>query len=316
MRYLSFSSHLKEKFGGAVKRVPVDAGFTCPNRDGKKGIGGCIYCNNLAFVGKSARRELPVEEQVKNAIKNRNGLFIVYFQPYTNTYSSPSFLEKVFTDVLKIKNVVGIAIGTRPDCIDEEVLKVIEKLKEMTYLWVEIGLQSASDRTLECINRGHSVTDFVQSAERLKKIGVNTCAHIIIGLPGENRDDFLRTGTLLSELQIDGVKFHNIQILKETKLEEMYKEGLFKPIGMEEYVKAVVDILELLPERTVIHRLAGEADPKYLVGPDWAFSKWKVIKAIQNELKKRDTWQGKRFRNFEAMAKIRSLYRTSFRQEI
>jgi radical SAM protein (TIGR01212 family) len=295
MRYLSFSSHLKQVFGRKVIRIPVDAGFTCPNRDGKKGTGGCIYCNNLAFTGKTADRNLPVEEQVKRAIKDRDGLFLVYFQPYTNTYSSPSFLERIFTDVLKIKNVVGIAIGTRPDCIDDDVLKVIEKLNRLTYLWVEVGLQSASDKTLELINRGHTVKDFIECVEKLKRIGVKTCAHIIIGLPGENREDFLRTGALLSELRVEGVKFHNIQVLKDTKLEEIYKKGAFKPIELEEYVRTVVDILEVLPESTVIHRLAGEADPKWLVAPDWAFSKWKILSEIRKELERRDTWQGKKF---------------------
>jgi radical SAM protein (TIGR01212 family) len=298
MRYLSFSSHLKKIFGRRVIRISVDAGFTCPNRDGKKGTGGCIYCNNLAFTGKTADRRLSVEEQVRNATENRDELFLVYFQPYTNTYSSPSFLEKLFTDVLKIKNVVGIAIGTRPDCIDEDILRVIEKLNRMTYLWVELGLQSASDRTLELINRKHSVKDFIECVERLKKIEVKTCAHIIIGLPGENREDFLRTGALLSELRVEGVKFHNIQVLKDTKLEEIYKKGDFKPIEMEEYVNSVVDILEILPETTVIHRLAGEADPKWLIAPEWAFSKWKILSEIKKELERRDTWQGKRIGAF------------------
>jgi len=298
MRYLSFSSHLKKIFGRRVIRISVDAGFTCPNRDGKKGTGGCIYCNNLAFTGKTADRRLSVEEQVRKATENRDELFLVYFQPYTNTYSSPSFLEKLFTDVLKIKNVVGIAIGTRPDCIDEDILRVIEKLNRMTYLWVELGLQSASDRTLELINRKHSVKDFIECVERLKKIEVKTCAHIIIGLPGENSEDFLRTGALLSELRVEGVKFHNIQVLKDTKLEEIYKKGDFKPIEMEEYVNSVVDILEILPETTVIHRLAGEADPKWLIAPEWAFSKWKILSEIKKELERRDTWQGKRIGAF------------------
>jgi len=301
MRYLSFSSHLKKIFGRRVTRIPVDAGFTCPNRDGKKGTGGCIYCNNLAFTGKTAERGLPVEEQVRNAIRNRDELFLVYFQPYTNTYSSPSILEKVFTDVLKIKNVIGIAIGTRPDCIDDEILKVIEKLNRMTYLWVELGLQSASDKTLEFINRGHTVRDFIDCVERLKKIGVKTCAHIIIGLPGEGHEDFLRTGALLSELRIEGIKFHNIQVLKDTRLEEIYKKGDFKPIEMEEYVNSVVDILEILPETTVIHRLAGEADSKFLIAPEWAFSKWKIISEIKKELEKRDTRQGKKLGVFHAL---------------
>ncbi len=298
MRYNSFSSHLKRVFGTKVKRISVDAGFTCPNRDGKKGFGGCVYCNNLAFTGKTADRRLTVEQQVRNAIRNRDELFLVYFQPYTNTYSSPSFLEKLFTDVLKIKNVVGIAIGTRPDCMDEDVLKVIEKLNKLTYLWVELGLQSASDITLELINRGHTVKDFVDCVEKLKKLGVRTCAHIIIGLPQETHEDFLKTGSLLSELRVEGVKFHNIQVLKDTKLEEIYKAGQFEPIGMEEYVKAVVEILEILPETTVIHRLAGEADPKYLITPEWAFSKWKILSEIRKELEKRDTWQGKRFNSY------------------
>lgn len=295
MRYFSLSSYFKRVFGMRVSKISVDAGFTCPNRDGRKGEGGCIYCNNLAFTGPTAKRELHIEEQIRRAIGGREGLFIIYFQPFTNTYADPDFLRKLFEIPLSFKNVAGISIGTRPDCLGEDVVKVLRELHSKTHLWVELGLQSASDETLRKINRGHTVDDFLKAVDLLKRAGIRTCVHVIIGLPGEGMEDFLRTGSLLAHLRVEGVKFHNIQVLKDTRLEEMHMRGEFIPLSLEEYVEAVTGILEILPPYTVIHRLAGEADAHYIVAPQWARSKQTILSSIQRRLEELDTWQGKKF---------------------
>lgn len=292
MRYNNLSSHLRAVFGRRIRKVSVDAGFTCPNRDGTKGIGGCIYCNNSAFTGKTAKRGLDVVEQVRRAVKEGERV-IVYFQPFTNTYAEASVLREMYEKVLSIKEVVGISIGTRADCIDEEIAEILEWLNKRTYLWIEVGLQSASDKTLKLINRGHTVSDFEKAVSELKRRGIKVCAHVIFGLPDETHEDFINTGRFLVKTEVDGVKFHNIQVLKDTELERWYYEGRFLPITLDEYARAVAEVIGLLPENVVIHRVQGDAHPNLIVAPEWAKSKWEIIKAVQKALEELDIWQGK-----------------------
>lgn len=292
MRYYNLSSHIRSLFGKRVRKVSVDAGFTCPNRDGTKGVMGCIFCNNSAFTGKTAIRGLNVVEQVKRHIKKNEGI-IVYFQPYTNTYASVDVLKNMYESVLSIREVVGISIGTRADCIDEDIIDVLEWLNRKTYLWIEIGLQTASNETLKLINRKHTIEDFEKAVFELKKRGIRVCAHVIFGLPNEGYNDFISTGEFLVKTRVNGVKFHNIQVLKDTELERWFHEGRFSPLTLEEYATAVTEVIGLLPPDVVIHRVAGDAHPQMIISPEWAKSKWRIIKAIQGKLEEMNVWQGK-----------------------
>lgn len=296
-RYNQFSSHLKEKFNAKVYKITLDAGFSCPNRDGKISTGGCIFCDEGGSFSMSHSNLLPIEKQVEIAaetLHNRFGAekFMSYFQAYSNTYKPLEELKLIYPQALKHKDIVGISIGTRPDCIDDEKLKYIASFKNDYYTWIEYGLQTIHDKTLQKINRGHDFNCFLKTYEKTKEKGIKVCVHVILGLPEESRDDILKTAEKLAELKVDGVKIHMLCVMKNTPLEKMYNEGKISFMNEDEYVKLCCDFLEILPPETTIHRLGGNGHTKLLVAPRWIQKKLDILNKIDKELEYRNSFQG------------------------
>lgn len=298
--YNNFNDHLKSRFGFKVYKVPVSIGASCPNRDGEGK--GCTYCDDVASASPIIDDELPLQEQINKGIKwasrkyKAKG-FIVYFQPFTNTYIPLSHLEESLKIAVQTDKVVGIAIGTRPDCVPEETLNLLSPFADNIYFWVEYGLQSVHLQTLKSIKRGHTFADFLDAVLRTKKKNnMLICAHIIIGLPGEKREHIIETARTVAALPIDGIKIHLLHLLKNTELARDYKNGDFEVLSMDNYASLVVDVIERLPKNILIQRITGEAEKERLVAPMWCLEKQKVIKRIDEEFKKRNTKQGSKFK--------------------
>jgi radical SAM protein (TIGR01212 family) len=298
-RYYPFSRFLRERFGRRVFRVTVDGGFTCPNVDGSVAVGGCVYCDNRSF---SPNRRLPrtsVREQVARGVtllekRYQADRFLAYFQAATNTYAPVEKLRRLYDEALEHPQIVGLAIGTRPDCVPEPVLALIEGYARERYVCLELGLQSRHDRSLEWMNRGHGFADFVDAVWRCQGRGLDLCAHVILNLPGESHEDMLATADALAELPVQGVKIHNLHVVRDTPLADMYQAGTVRLFERAEYVEMVCDFLERLSPTTVIHRLSGDAPPDYLIAPEWCRDKPALLRAIEDELERRDSWQGKK----------------------
>ncbi len=298
-RYHKLSDFLRAHFGERVQKVTIDAGFTCPNLDGTRGKGGCIYCNALgsgtgaASAGVSIRAQmLSGMERLAKRYKARK--FIAYFQAFSNTYAPLPVLKKRYDEALVDERVVGLAVGTRPDCVDEDVLKLLFSYQERGLMvWLEMGLQSAHNKTLARINRGHTFEDFLRALELAKKYGLLVCTHVIFGLPGEGPEEMLKTIETLSSLPIDGLKFHELYVVRGTGMEKLYRSGAYQPLKQNEYVDLVCEALAMLPWRVVIQRLTGDPRPDELVAPSWAKEKGTTLKLIEDTLQNRDLWQGK-----------------------
>ncbi len=299
-RYNSFGPYLKTLYGERVYKVNVDAGFTCPNRDGTVGYGGCIYCNNDSFRPSSCRSVTPIEEQISRGItylrkRYRAEKFIVYFQPYTNTYAPLEKLETLYRKALEEPAVVGLAIGTRPDCVDKEKIRLLEDLARDYFILVEYGLQSIYDRTLEFINRGHNYRQFLEALEMTSGRGIRTGAHIIVGFPTETREEMLGMADLISGLPLEFLKIHQLQIIKDTILERLYRKDPFPVFGYDEYIQFVIDFLEMLRPSIVIQRLFATAPDDILIAPRWNVSRHAITRDIEKKMEERDTWQGKKY---------------------
>jgi uncharacterized protein len=299
-RFNSINRVLRETFEARVYKIGLRLDFTCPNRDGKVAVGGCIYCNNASHTPQDYRPRRSVTEQLANgaqAIRKRHKAekFIAYFQSYTNTYDSTARLANLYREALNFPGVVGLAIATRPDCLPDETLDLLSDLSARTYLWLEIGLESMYDRTLAWANRGHGLSAYVDAVARAKARQLRICTHLILGFPGESRKDILRTPKLLNRLGVDGVKLHNLHVIKNTPLERLYQLGQVPLFSRAEYVELVVDFLELLDPNIVMHRLSGETYRAITVAPDWSIDKIGVHNAIFHALDRRDTWQGRLF---------------------
>ena len=299
-RFNSFNRILRDTFNARVYKIGLRLDFTCPNRDGTVAVGGCIYCNNASHTPQDYRPRTSVTTQLEQgamAIQKRHKAekFIAYFQSYTNTYDSVDKLEQLYGEALAFPGVVGLAIATRPDCLADEVLDLISDLSHKTYLWLELGLESMHDRTLAWVNRGHGLREYIDAVERAKNRGLRICTHLIVGFPGESREDILETPMLFNRLGIDGVKLHNLHVIKNTALEKLYRSGQVKLFSRDEYVNLVVDFLELLEPNIIVHRLCGETHRAITVAPDWSIDKIGVHNAIFKALEGRDTWQGAEF---------------------
>lgn len=293
--YNSLNDFLRRRFGVRVQKVSVHMGFSCPNRDGTKGFGGCIYCNDRSLYPSDISGSLRSQiERGIERMKRRYGAekFIVYFQSNTNTYAEIDKLEKLYNEAIAFPSVVGLAIGTRPDCVSDDLLDLLQDISHRTYLWMEYGLQSASDETLMRINRCHTVHDFADAVDRTHRKGIEVCAHVIIGLPGETWNEYMNTADFLAKLLIDGVKIHAFHVIKDTVAEKWYNNKKLEVLTMESYVSHVADFLERLPESVVIHRSTGEVPKEYLVAPDWVKNKMEVIERIKEKLRERGTYQG------------------------
>lgn len=301
-RYNQFSAYLKNKFGAKVYKITLDAGFSCPNRDGTISTGGCIFCDDGGSFSQAHSNLLSIEEQVNIGAKTLHDRFkaekfMSYFQAYTNTYKPVNELEKIYKSALNHPDVVGLSIGTRPDCVEDDKLNLISDIAQDYYTWVEYGLQSIHNKTLKKINRGHDFDCFLKAYERTKEKGINVCTHVIFGL-WETRDEILETAQKLAKLKVDGVKIHMLCALKDTKLAKLYENKEIDFMSEEEYVNLVCDFLEILPQTTTIHRLAGNGLKKNLIAPRWLGAKLDCLNKIDRELLKRNSYQGsKHFTN-------------------
>ena len=299
-RYHTFTYFLEQKFGRKVAKISLDAGFTCPNIDGSKGVGGCTYCSARGsgdFAGDQSLSLREQFEQVRQVMDQKwpDAVYIPYFQAHTNTYAPLEVLKEKFEEALSFPDVVGLAIATRADCITDEIADYLGELAQRTYLEVELGLQSVHDVTGERINRCHSYADFLEGYQKLADRGINICVHIIDGLPGEDREMMLETARRLSHLHLHSIKIHLLHVLKGTVMEQQLAEGQFRLLTREEYVGIVCDQLELLPPQMVIQRVTGDGERESLVGPEWSLKKLCVMNEIDKELVRRNSFQGKNF---------------------
>lgn len=298
-RYNDFNGALRAEFGCRVQKISLDAGLSCPNRDGTLSKGGCIYCNATGSGTGAAALGLSIGDQIRNAkafLKKRYKAkkFIAYFQSYTNTYAPVEKLKALYDEALSEEDVVGISVGTRPDCVDDTVLALLQGYAQRHLVWIEYGLQSASDETLKAINRGHDLACFLDAVQRTRNRGIRICAHMIIGLPGENRRDILKTADTIARMGVDGVKLHLLYVVRGTPMEQLHNRGDYRCLEQKRYVELVCDVLERLPSRMVIQRLTGDPHPHELVAPSWALGKTQTFGMIQDRLRQRNSWQGKR----------------------
>jgi uncharacterized protein len=299
LRYYSYNHFLRHKFGHRVQKVSVDAKFTCPNVDGTVATGGCTFCDNRSF---SPSRRLPrqaIRDQIDEGIRQlrrryrKVDHFLAYFQPATNTYAPVDRLRTVYEEALAHDRVVGLAIGTRPDCVPDLVLDLLCEIGARTYLSLEYGLQTIHDRSLDWMNRGHHYDAFLDAVARSRNRGFEICAHVMLGLPGETHECMMATAREVARLGIDAVKIHNLYAVKDTPLAEQVARGEVSLMGRDEYITTIVDFLELLPPSTLVERISGDAPADYFVGPAWCLDKPAVRLALQAELVRRDTWQGR-----------------------
>ena len=296
-RYYDLKSYWRNLFGCKVYKLPIDAGFTCPNRDGTVAVGGCIYCDGRGSRLRQAGPLPGITEQVNKGkayytVHRQAGKFIAYFQTFTNTHGHPADLKRLYDEALGQPDVIGLSVGTRPDCVPGETIRIFEDYARSAHVWIEFGLQSIHDRTLTYLNRGHDARSFLDAVERLAGRGINLCVHIIVGLPGETREDIMETARVLAGLPIQGIKFHSLLALKGTVLGDLYEKGKLDLMSREEYVSTVCDILEILPPEMVIQRLTADGYKDIFLGPAWAVNKLDVLNGIDWEMKRRNTWQG------------------------
>ena len=298
-RYHTLNYHYKEKYHCKVIKVSLNAGFTCPNIDGKVGYGGCIYCSKSGsgdFGGDITKSLSEQFDEIKETLSKKwpSGKYIAYFQAHTNTYAPLSVLKEKYESVLKKDNVIGIAIATRPDAIEDEVLDYLEELNKNTDVTVELGLQTIHEDTAKLINRCHSLNQFEEMVKKLRKRNIEVVVHIINGLPYETKEMMIDTVKYLNHLDINGIKIHMLNIVKDTPLATLYQEKKFKVLSKEEYIDIVIQQLEYLRPEIVIHRITSDPDPKNLIEPTWLVKKFCVLNDIDKEMKKRNTYQGKK----------------------
>ncbi len=299
--YLDLNSHLRRRFGQRVQKIALDAGFTCPNRDGRVSKGGCLYCNARGSGTGAWAQGLNLTAQLRQGmarLKDRyqTDRFIAYFQSFSNTYAPVARLQALYDEVLGFPEVVGLSVGTRPDCLEEGVLELLAGYARERLLWLELGLQSAHDRTLAALNRGHDVACFTRGVERAAALGLEVVAHVILGLPGEGPGEMAATADYLARLPLQGVKIHLLYVVRGSGLARLYQEGAYACLSGDDYVSLVVNFVELLPRRLVIHRLTGDPYPQELLGPDWCLDKARVLRRIREEFLRRGSRQGARAR--------------------
>ncbi len=297
-RYHDFNTYLKQRFGCRVQKIAIDAGFSCPNRDGTLSSCGCMYCDKKGSGTGAAARGQSIGQQIqlgkaRLAVRYKANKFLAYFQAFTNTYSPCDILQKRYDEALADADIVGLAIGTRPDCVDEKKLGLIQRYTATHMVWMEYGLQSMHNRTLQTINRGHTFGDFVRAVDMTQGRNILICAHVILGLPGESKQDVLGTASTIADLGIHGIKIHSLYVLHGTPLAHLYKAGGFTVLDQDTYVEWVVGFLEHLGPEVIIQRLTGDPNPSTLVAPAWALQKQDTLSLIRKALKDRNTCQGK-----------------------
>ncbi len=299
-RYYSFNKYLRETFGCKIYKLALDGGMTCPNRDGTLGNRGCIFCSDGGSGDFAERQCENVERQIENAksrVKNKitNGKYIAYFQSYTNTYASVEYLQNLFFDAIKHPDIAALSVGTRPDCLPEDVVKLLSELNEIKPVFVELGLQTIHENTAKFIRRGYPLSVFDEAVNKLKSANVNVVVHLIIGLPGETRTMMLESADYVAKSGVNGVKLQLLHVLKGTDLAEIYERGEFRCLNLNEYVEIIGDCISRLPPNMVIHRLTGDAPKRILIAPQWSADKKKVLNAIDKSLTIRNIVQGDSF---------------------
>lgn len=301
-RYKSLNEELKREFGKKVMKLSIDGGFTCPNRDGSIGHRGCIFCGEEGSGEFAGSRHDPIRVQVESqkrllSKKWNTDKFIVYFQNFTNTYGPIDRLRKLYYEALSLEGVVGLAIATRPDCLGDEVVDLLSEINERTYLWIELGLQTIHEKTAKFIRRGYPLEVYDEAVRKLKARNIRVVTHIILGLPGESKEDILETVKYVGKTETWGIKLHSLYIQKDTDLYRYYLKNPFPIMSKEEYVSLVVECLRLLPPNMVIHRLTGDGKRELLFETKWSLDKLGVLSSIDKELKIRKTFQGEKYKN-------------------
>lgn len=296
MRYNSLNNYLRNKFGKKVYKISIDGGFTCPNRDGKISTGGCIFCSAKGSGDFATSKSLSITQQIEQGkervrSKTKDNSFIAYFQAFTNTYAPIDVLESKFTEAINHKDIVALSVATRPDCVDEEVLSLLEKLNKIKPVWVELGLQTIKESSVDYIRRGYENSVYVNTATKLKNSGIEVITHIILGLPNENKLDMLRSVDFACKYS-NGIKLQLLHILKGTDLLKDYENSKFNALTMEKYIDILCDAVSIIPKNVVIHRLTGDGDKKILVAPLWSGNKKVVLNTINKTFEERNIIQG------------------------
>ncbi len=296
-KYYSLNNFLREKFNEKVFKISLDAGFSCPNRDGTINSGGCIFCSERGSGDFAGDRRFSIKDQfssIKEMMnkKWKNGKYIAYFQAYTNTYADENILRKKYDEALSQEDVVALAIATRPDCIDDKILELLSEYNKKTYLWVELGFQTVSDKTAKIINRGYELEVFEKALARLRKNNIDVVVHTIFGLPGENREDMLKTIDYVAHKDVQGIKMHLLHVMKNTPLEKFYNDDKLKFMSEEQYIHIICDAITRLPKDMVIHRLTGDAPRSLLIEPKWSLKKWEILNHIDKRLEEEKLYQG------------------------
>ncbi|MBK7030925.1 MAG: TIGR01212 family radical SAM protein [Bacteroidales bacterium] len=305
-RFNSYAEHFRKEFGRRVQKVTIDAGFTCPNRDGTKSTGGCTYCDNDAFNPSYCQPHKSIEQQITEGIEfhrvryRRATHFLAYFQAFSNTYASLDELKKLYNEALAVPGVIGLVIGTRPDCIDDEKLEYFADLAKKYHIIIEYGIESCNNTTLERINRQHTFEDSVEAIKKTADYGIRTGAHLIFGLPGETRQEMLNNASLLSTLPLNNIKFHQLQIIKNTAMAADYQLNPehYHLFSLEEYIEFIIQFVERLNPEFVIERFTSEVPPRYHVGPGWGNLRTdQIMLMIEKKMEELETWQGRLFTN-------------------
>lgn len=301
-RYNDFSTHFRKQFTGRVQKISVDGGFSCPNRDGTKALNGCSYCNNKTFNPEYCRLEKSISDQLDEGIrffsaKYKSMRYLAYFQAYSNTYATLAVLRERYEEALAKPKVIGLVLGTRPDCISEEILDYLAELSQTCYVMIEFGLESVKDQTLRRINRGHLFSESVRAIEAAAKRNIHTCAHLILGLPGEHYDDYLEQAREISKLPVENIKLHQLQIHRGTRMAKEYLSNPdnFSLFSVEEYLELVIDYLELLSPSIVIERFVSQAPSEMVIAPKWGLKNFEFTARLVKRLQERGSWQGKHY---------------------
>lgn len=285
----TFGQAMLERYGERVHKVAIDAGFTCPNRDGTIGRGGCTFCNNVSF-SPNGRQPIILNRQIadqiesgRQVLRKRTGAnkYIAYFQAYTNTYADVCELTRLYDEALKEPDVIGLDVGTRPDCVPDKVLDLLADYQDKGYeVWLELGLQSAHDETLKHVNRGHGFSEYEEAIVKARSRGIKVCTHLILGLPGESTEQHITSHQRVLDLGVDGLKFHPLHVVKGTQLANEWRRGEYQPMTMDDYVSDVVELINRTPDEVIFHRLTGTASSNILLAPEWCSKKWQVLNSI------------------------------------
>lgn len=293
----TFGQSIKTRYGHRVHKIAIDATFTCPNRDGSKGRGGCTFCNNASFSPNGLKPK-TISSQIdagKHVIRKRTGAlhYIAYFQAYTNTYGNIDELRSTYDQALAEENIVGLSVGTRPDCVPQPVLELLAEYQQQGYeVWLELGLQSSFDETLKRVNRGHDYKEYCDAVAAAHHYKLNVCTHLMLGLPGEDKSHALTTLDRVLSHGVAGLKIHPLHVVKGTHLANEWRRNEYIPLELNDYIETVCDMIELTPPDMIYHRLTGTAPDKILLAPSWCGKKWQVLNAIKTELERRNTYQG------------------------